>query len=132
MVRFRPTAYVETSRKRAGFATKQRRERDALPLFADIIAAGQHSVEEEMARRADLPARVITPSRKATQRRLQPRVTAGGRPAGVRRYDGYVRLPQLFGKPPMPISRGHGFVTIYSGDHIGWEGLEQDIPGEHR
>lgn len=48
----RPAAYVETSRKRAAFVTRQRREREALPLFADMIAAGQHSVEEEMARRA--------------------------------------------------------------------------------
>lgn len=49
----RPTAYEETSRKRAAFLTKQRREREALPLFADMIASGQHSVEEEMARRAE-------------------------------------------------------------------------------
>lgn len=48
----KPSAYVETSRKRAAFATRQRRERDALPLFADMIAATQHSVDEEMARRA--------------------------------------------------------------------------------
>jgi hypothetical protein len=48
----RPTAYEETSRKRAAFATKQRREREAMPLFADMIAATQHSVDEEMARRA--------------------------------------------------------------------------------
>lgn len=49
----KPTAYEETSRKRAAFLAKQRRERDALPLFADVIAAGQHSVDEEMARRAE-------------------------------------------------------------------------------
>lgn len=49
----KPTAYNETSRKRAAFLPKQWRERDAMPLFADMIAAGQHSVDEEMARRAD-------------------------------------------------------------------------------
>ncbi|MBN9505398.1 MAG: hypothetical protein J0I69_05175 [Altererythrobacter sp.] len=49
----RLTAYEETSCKRAAFLTKQRREREALPLFADMIAAGQHSVDEEMARRAE-------------------------------------------------------------------------------
>jgi len=49
----KPTAYEETSRKRVAFAHKQRREREALPLFADMIAKGQHSVEEEMARRAE-------------------------------------------------------------------------------
>lgn len=48
----KPTAYVETSRKRAAFVRKQRREREALPLFSDMIAAGQHGVDEEMARRA--------------------------------------------------------------------------------
>jgi len=46
-----PTAYRETPRKRAAFLRKQRREREALPLFADAIAAGQHDVDEEMARR---------------------------------------------------------------------------------
>ena len=49
----KPAAYVETSRKRAAFVAKQRREREALPLFADMIAAGQHSVDEEMVRRAE-------------------------------------------------------------------------------
>jgi hypothetical protein len=48
----RPEPYVDTSRKRAAFARKQRLEREALPLFADEIAAGQHGVDEEMARRA--------------------------------------------------------------------------------
>ena len=47
----RPSAYVETSRKRAAFAAKQRREHDALPLFGEVIAAGQHSVDAEMSRR---------------------------------------------------------------------------------
>lgn len=47
----RPTAYRETPRKRAAFLRKQRLEREALPLFADAIAAGQHDVDEEMARR---------------------------------------------------------------------------------
>jgi hypothetical protein len=49
----RPTSYVETSRKRAAFLARQRRECEALPLFADMIAAEQHGVDEEMARRAD-------------------------------------------------------------------------------
>jgi len=47
----RPTAYRETPRKRAAFLRKQHLEREALPLFADAIAARQHSVDEEMARR---------------------------------------------------------------------------------
>ncbi|MBB3811648.1 hypothetical protein FHS81_003764 [Pseudochelatococcus contaminans] len=48
--RFEP--YGDTSRKRAAFLRKQRLEREALPLFADQIAATQHGVDEEMARRA--------------------------------------------------------------------------------
>lgn len=48
----RPEPYGDTSRKRAAFLRKQRLERDALPLFAEEIAAGQHGVDEEMARRA--------------------------------------------------------------------------------
>ncbi|GAA4184805.1 hypothetical protein [Shinella granuli] len=48
----RPEPYGDTSRKRAAFLRKQRLEREALPLFAGDIAAGQHGVDEEMARRA--------------------------------------------------------------------------------
>jgi hypothetical protein len=44
----RPEPYRDTSRKHAAFKRKQRLE---LPLFADMIAAGQHSVDEKMARR---------------------------------------------------------------------------------
>ncbi len=49
----RPTAYEETGRKRAAFLDKQRREREAMPLFQHAIADTQHSVDEEMERRAD-------------------------------------------------------------------------------
>lgn len=45
----RSEPYGDTPRKRAAFLRKQRREREALPLFADQIAASQHGVEEEMA-----------------------------------------------------------------------------------
>ncbi|MGV7035051.1 hypothetical protein [Methylobacterium symbioticum] len=48
----RPKPYSETSRKRAAFLRRQLLERETLPLFAETIAAGQHGVEEEMARRA--------------------------------------------------------------------------------
>ena len=48
----RPAAYGDTSRKRAAFLRKQRLEREALPLFADLIAATQRDVDEEMAYRA--------------------------------------------------------------------------------
>ena len=47
----KPEPYRDTSRKRAAFKRKQRLEREALPLFADMIAAGQHSFDEKMARR---------------------------------------------------------------------------------
>lgn len=47
----RPEPYRDTSRKRAAFHRKQRLEREALPLFADDIAATQHGVDEEIARR---------------------------------------------------------------------------------
>jgi hypothetical protein len=48
----RPEPYGDTSRKRAAFLRKQRLHRESLPLFADEIASQQHSVDEEMARRA--------------------------------------------------------------------------------
>ncbi|NGM37986.1 MULTISPECIES: hypothetical protein [Methylobacterium] len=55
-MRFRPSPrsepYRETTRKRAAFLRKQRLEREALPLFAEAIAARQHGVDAEMARRA--------------------------------------------------------------------------------
>lgn len=50
-LRPKPEPYRDTSRKRAAFKRKQRLEREALPLFAEMIAARQHSVDEEMARR---------------------------------------------------------------------------------
>lgn len=49
----RPTAYGDTSRKRAAFLRKQRLERETLPLFAAQIGARQHGVDEEKARRAE-------------------------------------------------------------------------------
>ena len=42
----KPEPYRDTSRKRAAFRRKQRLEREALPLFAAMIAAGQHGVDE--------------------------------------------------------------------------------------
>lgn len=47
----KPEPYRDTSRKRAAFKRKQRLEREALPLFAEMIAERQHSVDEEMVRR---------------------------------------------------------------------------------
>jgi hypothetical protein len=41
----RVEAYQETSRKRAAIALSQRRQRDKLPLLADLIAAEQLSIE---------------------------------------------------------------------------------------
>jgi len=35
-------------------------------------------------------------------------------------------------KPPAPIMRGRGFVTIYEGDRIVWQGHEEDMPEAYR
>lgn len=35
-------------------------------------------------------------------------------------------------KPPAPIRRGRGYVTVYSGDAILWSGHEEDLPEEFR
>ena len=43
--------FRDTARKRSAVLRKQRAERDALPLFADQIAAVQPSVDEVMAKR---------------------------------------------------------------------------------
>lgn len=45
--------FADTPRRRAAFARKQRAERDALPLFAEQVAATQISADEEMRRRRE-------------------------------------------------------------------------------
>ena len=45
--------FTDTSRKRAALARKQKAEREALPLFADEIAAGQKSTDDVMQARAE-------------------------------------------------------------------------------
>ena len=55
-MRFKPGHRIEpfndTSRKRAGCARAQRRERDAFPLLAPLIAEQQPAIEAVMAQRA--------------------------------------------------------------------------------
>lgn len=55
----RLTRYVfeDTPRKRAALARKQHREREALPLFADAIAAEQPDADQVMQQRAERAAR---------------------------------------------------------------------------
>jgi hypothetical protein len=75
----RPEPYRDTSRKRAAFHRKQRLEREALPLFAEHIADGQHDVETEMARRAvwwDEAERERRRQRAATWRKARVRLFA--------------------------------------------------------
>lgn len=43
--------FTDTPRKRAAVLRRQQRERDAFPLFADEIAAGQNDVDQEMINR---------------------------------------------------------------------------------
>ena len=45
--------FTDTSRKRAALARKQKAEREALPLFADQIAASQRSTDDVMQARAE-------------------------------------------------------------------------------
>ena len=49
--RFGKYEFRDTERKRAAFARKQKSEREALPLFADQVAAEQIDVDEEMTTR---------------------------------------------------------------------------------
>lgn len=49
--RFGKYEFRDTERKRAAFARKQKAEREALPLFADQVAAEQIDVDEEMTAR---------------------------------------------------------------------------------
>lgn len=58
--------FKDTPRKRAAFFTKQRREREAHPLFADVIAeeqAQRPGVDEVMKQRADTFAKSHQQSR---------------------------------------------------------------------
>ena len=50
-------AYEDTGRKRLGVLRHQQRQRDALPLFADLIAASQPSVDTVMIERAEQAAK---------------------------------------------------------------------------
>ena len=34
-------------------------------------------------------------------------------------------------KPPEPLRRGRGFVTIYEDDRVVWQGAEEDLPEEY-
>ncbi len=38
----------------------------------------------------------------------------------------------FLGKPPAPIVQGRGFVTIYEGDRVVWQGHEEDVPEQYR
>lgn len=71
-MRFRPWSkpepYRDTSRKRAAFKRKQRLEREALPLFSDMIAAGQHGVDEEMGPPPRLVGRARTRAARPARR----------------------------------------------------------------
>lgn len=45
--------FEDTPRKRAALAVKQRREREAIPLFASDVAAGQRDADTVMRERAE-------------------------------------------------------------------------------
>jgi hypothetical protein len=34
-------------------------------------------------------------------------------------------------RPPPPLQRGRGFVNVYEGDRIVWQGYEEDVPDEY-
>jgi hypothetical protein len=59
----RLTAYEDTPRKRTALARTQRRQRESLPLFRDLIAERQPSIDAEMARRAEWWPRMQQESR---------------------------------------------------------------------
>lgn len=56
--------FTDTPRKRAALARKQRKERDALPLFAEQIADEQLPADEIMAKRAEQSARLQASDRQ--------------------------------------------------------------------
>jgi hypothetical protein len=58
--------FRDTPRKRSAVLRKQKAERDALPLFADQVAALQPSVDEVMSRRAQRADVVEIEHRKFT------------------------------------------------------------------
>lgn len=57
------------ARRQAAFARKQQRERDRYPLFAEHVAAEQHSAQEELTRRQRRSDRL-----EATTRSMQARL----------------------------------------------------------
>lgn len=65
-MRFKPhlrCEFTDTARKRAHVVRRQRQERESLPLFADLIAEQQPTVDRVMEERADRMARTEQSSR---------------------------------------------------------------------
>jgi hypothetical protein len=85
--------FTDTSRKRAALARKQKAEREALPLFADEIAAGQKSPDDVMQARAESWARSEARTRKCARGSVEAgpprnrRHAAQDAPEGARRVE---------------------------------------------
>lgn len=113
--------YVDTSRKRAAFHRSQRQKREKLPLFAELIAEGQHDVDTEMARRAvwwPAQQQESRDRRAAEWRRARTRLFAHG--GNVR-----ARLAELWRTCPYPADPVylHGLLTDYDRGR-----LDLDVP----
>lgn len=107
-------AYVVTDRKRAAAARAQRREREALPLLAGIVAEGQPPVEAVMAERLVRWAETEAARRSARARRWREArrrldaLPAAERVAALAHWNGHRWLP---GDPTYLLDLLHGLAT---------------------
>lgn len=104
--------FVDTSRKRAALRRKQRLEREALPLFADQVAAQQPSEDDVMAARAvrwDRWQDDYRAQRAALWRRARQRLAAYGE--NTRRI-----LRHLWNTAPYPGTPGYLLDMLHSFD----------------
>ena len=141
--------YTVTDRKRAAARRWQQRQRDALPLFGELIAEQQPSIDQVMSERierwdesgrmrrehcvrqlAQLAAARSTPTR---QRRVEPCATTGSLTAGLIGDPSYL-LDMIHGLKTCRLSLADGIIlqariVISVGEATAMEGRRKPVSG---
>ncbi|MEN3213963.1 hypothetical protein PUR23_28675 [Methylorubrum populi] len=75
-----------------------------------------------------VPSRPVAPPRPPADRSLRPRPDRQQPQAGLLGTSGEFGCGNFEAVPPPPMPKGGGFVTIWQGGRIVWEGHEEAIP----
>lgn len=59
-------------------------------------------------------------------------LTQYGKPLAFSATVGTFGCVNFSAKPPTPITRGRGYITVYEGDRIVWQGHEENLPEAYR